>query len=134
MKENEIEVREYDAVSSDVIHLASNQLTSSLAKKNEVEDGHNLIWVDPRCCFALYSKLNSDQVLLQPSPLALPKALKVVHTACLFIFISFRTSTTQISDSSYIYLITLKLLILLILSQVLHLRVDWLLSQSKGDP
>ncbi|KAK1357538.1 putative Xaa-Pro aminopeptidase P [Heracleum sosnowskyi] len=76
MKENEIEVREYDAVSSDVIHLASNQLISSLAKKNEAEDGHNLIWVDPRCCFALYSKLNSDQVLLQPSPLALPKALK----------------------------------------------------------
>ncbi|WOH00336.1 hypothetical protein DCAR_0519695 [Daucus carota subsp. sativus] len=76
MKENEIEVREYDAVSSDVIHLASNQLTSSLSKKNEAEDGHNLIWVDPRCCFALYSNLNSDQVLLQPSPLALPKALK----------------------------------------------------------
>lgn len=98
MKENEIEVREYDAVSSDVIHLASNQLTSSLSKKNEAEDGHNLIWVDPRCCFALYSNLNSDQVLLQPSPLALPKALKVVHTACQVICISFRFITKQTSD------------------------------------
>ena len=53
MKENEIEVREYDAVSSDVIYLASNQLTSSLSKKNKAEDGHNLIWVDPHCCVAL---------------------------------------------------------------------------------
>lgn len=76
MEENGIEVRNYDAVSSDVISLASGQLTSSLTNKNEAEDGHKLIWIDPRCCFALYSKLNSDQVLLQPSPLALPKALK----------------------------------------------------------
>lgn len=81
MEENEIEVRDYDVVSSDVILLASNQLTSSLAKTNKTEEnGHNLIWIDSRCCFALYMKLNSDQVLLKPSPLALPKALKVVHT------------------------------------------------------
>lgn len=77
MEENEIEVRDYDVVSSDVILLASNQLTSSLAKTNKTgENGHNLIWIDSRCCFALYMKLNSDQVLLKPSPLALPKALK----------------------------------------------------------
>ncbi|XP_059645714.1 aminopeptidase P1 isoform X2 [Cornus florida] len=84
LKDNGIEARDYSAVSSDVVLLASNQLTSSANEtqsgngKNEAEEnGHNLIWIAPgSCCFALYSKLNPDQVLLQPSPLALPKALK----------------------------------------------------------
>ncbi|GAB4848881.1 actin patch protein [Ancistrocladus abbreviatus] len=100
MKVNGIDVRDYDAVASDVVLLASNQLTlfasdasdDKVAKK--VEDGCktdptanntegtaekdcSLIWADPgSCCYALYSKLNSDQVLLQQSPLALAKALK----------------------------------------------------------
>lgn len=90
-KESGIEVRDYDEVSSDVVLLSSNQLNSSSAVKetptdvqangrNEVEgNNNNFIWVDPgSCCYALYSKLNSDKVLLQPSPLALAKALKVV--------------------------------------------------------
>jgi len=93
MKENRIEVRNYDAISSDVILLASNQLVSLSANSadhkaeaaptaegedEEAEKECNLIWMDPRsCCYALYSKLKSDQVLLQQSPLALQKALKV---------------------------------------------------------
>lgn len=93
MKENRIEVRNYDAVSSDVNLLASSQLVSSLSansadrkgevapiaegKDGEAEKESNLIWMDPRsCCYALYSKLKSEQVLLQQSPLALQKALK----------------------------------------------------------
>ena len=48
-------------------------------------NGNDLIWVDPgRCCFVLYSKLNADKVLLQQSPLALPKALKVINTYEIF--------------------------------------------------
>ncbi|KAM7529743.1 hypothetical protein LguiB_033153 [Lonicera macranthoides] len=87
MEENGIEVRDYGEVSSDVVLLASDALTSSSsASKSGVivngtnegeESNQSLIWVDPRsCCFALYSKLNSANVLLQPSPLALAKALK----------------------------------------------------------
>lgn len=80
MEENGIHVRDYGAVSSDVVLLASDQLTpsSSTTGTNETEENtSNYIWVDPRsCCFALYSKLNSDKVLLQPSPLSLAKALK----------------------------------------------------------
>ncbi|KAG0485483.1 hypothetical protein HPP92_009562 [Vanilla planifolia] len=35
------------------------------------------IWIDPdSCCLALYSRLNSDQVVMKQSPLALAKALK----------------------------------------------------------
>lgn len=46
-----------------------------------VEFANDLIWVDPgACCFALYSKLSADRVLLQQSPLALAKALKVINT------------------------------------------------------
>ncbi|KAF8405177.1 hypothetical protein HHK36_010077 [Tetracentron sinense] len=102
MEENGIEVRDYGAVSSDVVLLASNQLNHTSATKgtqSEVpKDGgsdstetnftgndksvakektHDLIWADPSsCCYALYSKLNCDQVLLQQSPLALAKAIK----------------------------------------------------------
>ncbi|KAJ4962498.1 hypothetical protein NE237_022437 [Protea cynaroides] len=95
---NGIEVRDYDAVSSDVVLLASGQINSSTTKgtRTEVQNdaglnstesvngeseakeiNHNIIWVDPgSCCYALYSKLNSDEVLLQQSPLALAKAIK----------------------------------------------------------
>ncbi|XP_043713036.1 aminopeptidase P1 isoform X2 [Telopea speciosissima] len=98
MEENGIEVRDYDAVSSDVALLASGQLNSAATKgtRTEVPNGaglcstetvnaeseaeevsHNIVWVDPgSCCYALYSKLNFDEVLLQQSPLALAKAIK----------------------------------------------------------
>ncbi|KAL7256309.1 hypothetical protein ACSBR1_010269 [Camellia fascicularis] len=94
LKQNGIEVRDYAVVSSDVVLLASNQLRSSssaneapsdVRKDMETKNGtseaedktHNLIWIDSgSCCFALYSKLNSDQVLLKQSPLALAKAIK----------------------------------------------------------
>lgn len=84
LEENGIEIREYSAVSSDVVLLASNQLNPVSASKeiqaqvsNGVEQNKlNFIWVDPSCCYALYSKLNSEEVLMQLSPLALAKALK----------------------------------------------------------
>ncbi|XP_021274536.1 probable Xaa-Pro aminopeptidase P [Herrania umbratica] len=89
MQENGIEVREYGAVSSDVALLASNQLDqdrgvssgqNSVCEKDTSEEEENyngLIWVDPAlCCYALFSKLDADKVLLQQSPLALAKALK----------------------------------------------------------
>lgn len=87
LKESGIEIREYDAVSEDVVLLESGQLNSSLTDvqgNGTKEEGKiDLIWADPRsCCYALYSKLNSDKVLMQQSPLALAKALKVVHALC----------------------------------------------------
>lgn len=79
-----IDIREYSAVSSDVTLLASHQLKRS---KSEIigngttegeENNYDLIWADPgSCCYALYTKLDSDRVFLQQSPLALAKALKV---------------------------------------------------------
>ncbi|PKU87077.1 Xaa-Pro aminopeptidase [Dendrobium catenatum] len=93
LSENDIEVREYNTVSSDVSLLASGKLISSFAAKASEENGENvvnaghiedgsqekkLIWIDPAsCCLALYSNLNSDQVLMQQSPLALAKAIKM---------------------------------------------------------
>ncbi|GAB2279191.1 actin patch protein [Dionaea muscipula] len=94
MRENGIELRDYDTVGLDVALLGSNQLISSFESANwtelnssytgvtanitgENQTECNLIWADPAsCCYALYSKLNSNQLLLQQSPLALPKALK----------------------------------------------------------
>ncbi|KNA20979.1 hypothetical protein SOVF_047320 [Spinacia oleracea] len=83
LTENKIEVRDYDAVSADVELLATNQLASSLSfnaaedKIGQMGKECKFIWMDPRsCCYALYSKLKTDQVLLQQSPLALAKALK----------------------------------------------------------
>ncbi|KAK4584350.1 hypothetical protein RGQ29_022183 [Quercus rubra] len=88
MEDNGIEVREYGAVSSDVALLASNQLNALSAVKGtqaevtgngtkEMKDEFELIWADPTsCCYALYSKLDADKVLLRPSPLALAKAIK----------------------------------------------------------
>lgn len=84
-----IEVREYTDVISDVSLLASNRLVSSFASKSvqseatkdmEIDsDQTDRLWVDPAsCCYALYSKLDADKVLLQPSPLSLAKALKVI--------------------------------------------------------
>ncbi|KAG2376067.1 uncharacterized protein HKW66_Vig0157790 [Vigna angularis] len=81
--ENEIEIRDYTAVSSDVTLLATDDLdTISTVKRvngghQAEENSNNLIWADPgSCCYALYAKLNPDTVLLQQSPLALAKALK----------------------------------------------------------
>lgn len=99
LSENGIQVREYDTVDSDVSLLASGKLISSSAAKSQdsgiesYENGENfvnsgqieyeaqvkkqLIWIDPAsCCLALYANLNSDQVLMLQSPLALAKALK----------------------------------------------------------
>ncbi|KZV50612.1 Xaa-Pro aminopeptidase 2 [Dorcoceras hygrometricum] len=104
LEKNGVEVRDYGAVNTDVLLLASNKLTSSdlyndkdnsehanssnlyndkdnsgmiMSDDSAEESANDLIWVDPgACCFALYSKLNMDKVLLQPSPLALAKALK----------------------------------------------------------
>lgn len=87
MEENGIEVREYNDVSSDVSLLAQNQLKSSTSQKTgnsayEAEGKNSqLIWADPgTCCYALYTKLDSAKALLQQSPLALAKALKVTFT------------------------------------------------------
>ncbi|KAF5451409.1 hypothetical protein F2P56_026519 [Juglans regia] len=89
MEENGIEIREYGALSADVTLLASNQLNPLSAIKgaqtevksdveiNPRETDFDLIWIDPgSCCYALHSKLDADKVLLQPSPLALAKAIK----------------------------------------------------------
>ena len=91
---------DYGAVSTDISLLASAQLGSSSqhieteseaprgmdidSGTDRVEDGDTIdfIWADPGCCcYALYSKLNPEKVLLKQSPLALAKALKVIH-AC----------------------------------------------------
>lgn len=93
MNENGIQIRDYGALISDIVLLASDKLSPStsrnVANSNEMdivgnstcevqETSNDLIWVDPSsCCFAVYSKLNADKVLLQQSPLALAKALKV---------------------------------------------------------
>lgn len=72
---------------SDVSLLASDRLVSSFASKAvqgtkdmEIDSDHtDRLWVDPAsCCYALYSKLDADKVLLQPSPISLSKALKVI--------------------------------------------------------
>ncbi|WCJ30965.1 aminopeptidase P1 [Euphorbia peplus] len=89
MEENGIVVREYTAVSSDVLLLACNELDSTSSVKGSNNDivGNGtaesegkktgLIWIDPSsCCYALYSKLDSEKVLLKQSPLSLAKALK----------------------------------------------------------
>lgn len=78
MEENGIEVKEYAAVISDAALLSANQLNLSTASKGTQTGKNNsgLIWADPSCCYALYSKLNSEEVLLQQSPLALAKAIK----------------------------------------------------------
>ncbi|CAH9088445.1 unnamed protein product [Cuscuta epithymum] len=84
MLENGIEVREYGEVGEGISLLASDKLihsstlSSEGTKTNESSDkGNEYIWVDPgQCCFALYSKLSAEKVLLQQSPIALAKALK----------------------------------------------------------
>lgn len=88
MEENGIDVRDYADVSLDVVLLASDQLDSTSEVKGTdtttgngttEAEGNNIdrIWVDPgSCCYALYSKLNSEKVHMQQSPLALAKALK----------------------------------------------------------
>lgn len=87
-----VEVREYTDVISDVALLASDQLTSSFASKTvqsettkdmEIDSNQpDRLWVDPAsCCYALYSNLDAEKVLLQPSPISLSKALKVTINA-----------------------------------------------------
>ncbi|KAL2348478.1 hypothetical protein Fmac_002478 [Flemingia macrophylla] len=87
LMENEIEIREYKDVSSDVTLLATDELDAKATNETDKsvngehhraqENSNDHIWVDPgSCCYALYAKLNPDMVLLQQSPLALSKALK----------------------------------------------------------
>ncbi|KHG22947.1 putative Xaa-Pro aminopeptidase P [Gossypium arboreum] len=84
LQANGIEVRQYGAVSSDAAMLASNQLDQATGV-NSGQNGvcqndtcdNDLIWVDPAsCCYALFSRLDANKLLLQQSPLALAKALK----------------------------------------------------------
>ncbi|KAJ0973659.1 hypothetical protein J5N97_015624 [Dioscorea zingiberensis] len=71
MVQNGIEIREYSLVESDVSLMASGQLGVG------EEVNHHITWIDPHsCCLKLYSKLASDQVLMQQSPLSLAKAIK----------------------------------------------------------
>lgn len=59
----------------DVMHGEKEQSHSGSAATAECKSV--LIWMNPgSCCYAIYTKLPSDQVLLQQSPLALAKALK----------------------------------------------------------
>ncbi|KAL5168540.1 Aminopeptidase P1 [Glycine soja] len=78
---------ELDTVSTAKVDLAETEvrkITSETDKSvngehKAEENSNDLIWADPKkCCYALYAKLNPDKVLLQQSPLALAKALKVV--------------------------------------------------------
>lgn len=100
-----MELRDYEAVFEDVKALASEK--PSTVKKSSTEspekNGHTngygndeklasttvegsldnaqsaLIWIDPgTCSYAVYSHVTADRVVLQQSPLALAKALKVV--------------------------------------------------------
>ncbi|EPS62518.1 hypothetical protein M569_12271 [Genlisea aurea] len=73
-----ISLREYADVASDVTLLAADQLrSSSVIADNSSESVNDLIWIVPSSCnFLLYSKFIQDKVFLQPSPLALAKALK----------------------------------------------------------
>ncbi|KAH9314181.1 hypothetical protein KI387_022808, partial [Taxus chinensis] len=107
LTENAIEIRNYEALLSDLELLSSGQLLGStkngvlevptnLEKKHDkstdserdetqceqslketTKEKHNLIWIDPgSCCFAVSSRLPSNRVLQQQSPIALSKALK----------------------------------------------------------
>lgn len=96
LQANGIEVRQYGAVSSDAAMLASNQLDQATGVnfgqngvcQNDTCD-NDLIWVDPAsCCYALFSKLDANKVLLQQSPLALAKALKVVDSLTFWLNLS----------------------------------------------
>ncbi|XP_020276983.1 probable Xaa-Pro aminopeptidase P [Asparagus officinalis] len=84
MSNNGIEVREYKVVESDASLLASGKLSCSGARKEACDEAQKTrengkIWIDPvSCCLALYSKLASDRVIMQQSPLALAKAIKVL--------------------------------------------------------
>jgi hypothetical protein len=93
LEENGIEIKEYSistvkASLAEVTKQSENSETNKSVngKHQTVEKSSNLIWADPAsCCYALYSKLNPDAVVLQQSPLALPKALKVV--SCMLILL-----------------------------------------------
>lgn len=113
LQENGIEVREYDAVSSDVAVLASNQLDLNTVVNSgrngvrendtyEAEENYsNLIWVDPAsCCYALFSKLDADKVVLQQSPLALAKALKVVSVFPIWLNLTLEAHKIYLCDVS----------------------------------
>ncbi|XP_047317598.1 aminopeptidase P1 [Impatiens glandulifera] len=93
LTENGIEVRHYDIVGTEAALLTNNKISHPsisdfdgdslkpfIYANGETDTDkltHNLVWVDPSsCCFALYSKLQADKVLLKSSPLALAKSLK----------------------------------------------------------
>ena len=59
---------------------------SSTSIEETLDDGQDaLIWIDPgTCSHAVYSRVTADRVVLQQSPIALAKALKV-RFPCLFL-------------------------------------------------
>uniref|UniRef100_A0A0D9XSR6 Peptidase M24 domain-containing protein n=1 Tax=Leersia perrieri TaxID=77586 RepID=A0A0D9XSR6_9ORYZ len=81
MTENGIDIRDYNEVQSAVSLPSSGQLkgstvNGSLHAKNDMNE-NSKVWIDSNsCCLALYSKLEEGQVLMLPSPIALPKAVK----------------------------------------------------------
>ena len=121
MQENGIQVREYGAVSSDVTLLASNQLDQDSGVNSgrngvcendtcEAEENYNdHIWVDPAsCCHALFSKLDANKVLLQQSPLALAKALKVVDALPIWLNLTLEVHKIYLYDVLYFEIIYLE--------------------------
>jgi Xaa-Pro aminopeptidase len=84
MAENGIDIKGYDMVASDASLLASGKLKGSAGRDSLDGDkdingtANSKFWIDSTsCCLAIYSKLSSHQVLMQQSPIALPKAVKV---------------------------------------------------------
>jgi Xaa-Pro aminopeptidase len=66
-----------DAVDSLEDYIANHREEESDEQATEGK-GEAMIWVDPgTCSYMVYSHIPADQVLLQQSPLALAKALKV---------------------------------------------------------
>jgi hypothetical protein len=63
--------------SADIL-IPGEAIENGRQQESEAENKYSLIWLNPsNCCYAVYAKLKPDQVLLQQSPLALMKALKV---------------------------------------------------------
>ena len=92
-----VTVKDYTEVLNDVILLTTlenKQINTDAPNTGAIENGEQkqlnpenkfgLVWLNPAsCCYAIYSKLKPDEVLLQQSPLTLAKALKVglvLHT------------------------------------------------------
>ncbi|KAI5080956.1 hypothetical protein GOP47_0004139 [Adiantum capillus-veneris] len=89
-----VQLRDYSDVLDGVRSLAAEEPSSSSRQDCDYSDkvdatvtngdaiiekleSNGRIWINPgSCCYAIYKVLPADQVLLQPSPLALTKSLK----------------------------------------------------------